>query len=717
MLGRRSLLFALSLAAALIVAAPALAGGGGSGGSGSGRSFDSFREAEPPTDQIVLRLAPGASFDVASLEATAGMKLRRVRMRADGSYVIKLPNRRSLGLVQAITDKLSARGDVAAVEPDAMAHPLAVAPPNDPLWPQQWDMLAASSGFYGIDVLPAWAITAGSTGITVGVIDTGYLPHADLSGRFVSGYDFIADALVANDGDGRDADASDQGDSVSSAESASGYFRGCYPANSTWHGTHVSGTIGALADNGMGVAGINRISRIQPLRVLGKCGGYVSDIADAIRWAAGLPVTGVPPNPTPNRVVNISLGGSGACSSTYQSAIDAAVARGTVVVVAAGNSNANSANITPANCNNVITVAATGHSGKRAFYSNYGPLVEIAAPGGDSQLGKTILSTLNSGARTPAADSYSNYQGTSMATPHVVGVVSLMLSANPTLTPARVLSLLQSTVTKFPSSSGCTGSTSCGSGIVNAGTAVAAANAASGGGAGGGGVGGGVALPAPGGFAKTTPATLAQVTATSLGLQWEASADAATYEYCVDTTNDSQCTSPASWVSTGTATSATVSGLTADATYYWEVRATNATGTTLADSGAWWMFATQTPAAPPPTPPAPPPTPPTPPPSPPAPAPSTPPGVFVKLSPTSGRTGLSAPLTITWSASSGASSYEVCISRTSGLCGTWTSVTSTAATVSGLTSGTRYFWQIRARNANGTTDANGGTWWSFRMAW
>ena len=209
-------------------------------------------------------------------------------------------------------------------------------------------MFAPSSGNYGIDLPGARDITPRlAAAITIGVIDTGYRPHVDLAGRFVAGYDFIGDPLVANDGDGRDSDPLDPGDWITSAENASGYFAGCGVSNSSWHGTHVSGTIGAVANNGIGVAGINQVSKIQPLRVLGKCGGYTSDIADAIRWAAGLTVTGVPANPTPDRVVNISLGGSGACGSTFQNAINAAVAAGTVVVVAAGNSNANAANFTP----------------------------------------------------------------------------------------------------------------------------------------------------------------------------------------------------------------------------------------------------------------------------------------------------------------------------------------------------------------------------------
>ena len=154
-------------------------------------------------------------------------------------------------------------------------------------------------------------------------------------------------------------------------------------------------------------------------------------------------VAGVPANPTPIASSTSASAASGACDATIQSAIDAAVAAGTVVVVAAGQQQRDASGFSPANCNNVITVAATGHTGSRAYYSNYGSSVEIAAPGGDSQLGKTILSTLNTGTTTPGADAYANYQGTSMATPHVVGVVSLMLSVNPSLTPAQVTSMLQ----------------------------------------------------------------------------------------------------------------------------------------------------------------------------------------------------------------------------------------------------------------------------------
>ena len=658
MSARRPLTLLLAFAGALFAVAPAVASGG--------------PHAQAPTDQILVRLAAGASLDSSALDATAGVKLKHVRTLSDGTYVLKLPKRVGSDAVDAITDALAARGDVLSARPDALMQPLSV--PTDPSWSQEWDMFAPFSGNYGIDLPGARDITLGSPSITIGVIDTGYRPHVDLTGRFVGGYDFIGDTLVANDGNGRDSDALDPGDWITSAENASGYFATCGVSNSSWHGTHVSGTIGAVSDNGIGVAGINQGSKIQPLRVLGKCGGYTSDIADAIRWSAGLTVSGIPNNnPTPDRVVNISLGGSGACDSTTQNAINAAVAAGTVVVVAAGNSNGNAANFTPANCANVITVAATGPTGKRAYYSNYGTSVEIAAPGGDAQLGKTILSTLNAGTTTPGADSYANYQGTSMATPHVVGVVSLMLSVNPSLTPAQVTTMLQSTATPFPAGSTCTTSL-CGTGIVNAATAVTAAN------------GGGGGTPAPGGFGKTSPADLASIVGTSTTLTWGASSDATSYSYCVDTVNNASCDS--SWQSAGAAISVDLSGLAAGTAYYWQVRASNATDDTLADGGTWWTFATQ--------------------------AGPIKPAAFSKTSPTNGQPNQKQPITLRWATSSGATSYEWCVSLTSGTCSSWNPATSTSASVTGLTPKKAYYWQVRAINGVGTTDANGGAWWSFR---
>ncbi len=305
----------------------------------------------------------------------------------------------------------------------------------------------------------------------VAVIDTGILPHTDLAGRTVPGYDFIADTFVANDGNGRDNNPADPGDWVDIGECGATQFDA-----SSWHGTHVAGTIGAASNNGVGVAGVNWNAKILPVRVLGKCGGYTSDIVDGMRWAAGLSVSGVPANANPADVINMSLGGSGSCSTTEQNAINAIVAAGTAVVVAAGNSNDDASGYSPASCSGVITVASNDRYGDRAWYSNYGSTVEVTAPGGDTTiLSDGVLSTLDGGTTTPANNnSYAYYQGTSMAAPHEAGLASLVLGQNPGMTPSQLLSHLQATARPFPSGSSCNTSI-CGAGIVDAYNALNAA--------------------------------------------------------------------------------------------------------------------------------------------------------------------------------------------------------------------------------------------------
>ena len=418
------------------------------------------------TDQVIVswddagssRLAPGIGAQPARVDrvtAAAGEQAAWLRTLAVGGDVYRLGSRLSPERLAATVAALRAQPGVAFVEPDRIFQADA-SPPNDPYWttpaPGQWDLSEGTTPTtYGIDLLGAWDRTLGA-GVVVAVLDTGITTHPDLAGQTVAGYDFISDPQVANDGNGRDADPSDPGD-------------WCGSAFSSWHGTHVSGTIAASTNNTIGIAGIAPSARIQPVRVLGKCGGYGSDIADAIVWASGGSVSGVPANPTPARVINMSLGGNGSCGSTYQSAIDGALSRGTVVVVAAGNSNADASGFTPANCAGVITVAATGRNGSRASFSNYGSVVEIAAPG------VSLWSTLNDGATVPGNPAYAQYSGTSMATPHVAGVAALMLAANPALTPAQVVARMQLTAHQF-ASSGCP--EGCGSGIVDAAMAVAA---------------------------------------------------------------------------------------------------------------------------------------------------------------------------------------------------------------------------------------------------
>jgi serine protease len=339
------------------------------------------------------------------------------------------------------------------VEVDRRMH--AFLTPNDTYYlPRQWDMYKT----WGIRADHAWDATQGA-GVVVAVIDTGITNHSDLNANILPGYDFIGDAAVANDGDGRDSDASDPGDWV-----AANQCGGSHPAqNSSWHGTHVAGTVVAVANNAQGVAGVAHAAKVVPLRALGTCGGYDSDIADAITWAAGGSVPGVPANPNPAEVINLSLGGQGACSTTTQSAINGAVGLGATLVIAAGNSNANTAGFSPANCNQVIAVGATTNTGTRSGFSNYGSVVDLAAPG------SSIFSTNNSGTTVPVSESYANKSGTSMSAPHVAGVVALVQSVSPLpRTPAQVEALVKGTATPFPS----TPSQPIGTGIVNAQNAV-----------------------------------------------------------------------------------------------------------------------------------------------------------------------------------------------------------------------------------------------------
>jgi len=393
-----------------------------------------------------------------------GMTLRTLRATATGANVLQLSRTMSLAEAKQLALELKTRdASVEYAEPDRIMT--AMAAPNDPSYSQQWDLYEAAGG---INVSGAWDKSTG-TGINVAVIDTGYRPHADLAGQILQGYDFIASTSIANDGNGRDSDASDPGDWTPAGSCSSG--TPAHDETSSWHGTHVAGTIAARTNNGAGIAGIAYNAKIVPARVLGRCGGYTSDIADAIVWASGGSVNGVPANANKARVLNLSLGGSGSCDSTTQNAINGARSRGAVVVVAAGNANVDASTSSPANCAGVIAVAAVGRGGGKASYSNYGSVVDVAAPGGDSGAG--ILSTLNSGTAGPASDSYAYYVGTSMATPHVAGVAALMLAANPNLTPDQVEATLKSTARAFPAA--CAG---CGAGIVDAQAAVNAALAA-----------------------------------------------------------------------------------------------------------------------------------------------------------------------------------------------------------------------------------------------
>jgi serine protease len=464
---------ALSALAAL-VSAPAYAGGSAFSALGSAAGTD----ASVPTDRLIVKYRGSPAGSVATASVTErtvlhraatdaalrmGLRMRLLRVGALDTQVMKVERRLSTAeAAQLAREVMAADPTIEYAEPDRIMKPLAT--PNDTQYGQQWNYFEATGG---LNLPAAWDKSTGQ-GVVVAVIDTGYRPHADLAANIVAGYDFIDDATTANDGGGRDSSALDPGDGSNAGECGQGQ-----PAeNSSWHGTHVAGTIAAVTNNGSGVAGVAFGAKVQPVRALGKCGGFTSDIAAGIVWASGGSVPGIPANPTPARVINMSLGGSGACDTTTRDAINSARSRGTVVVVAAGNSNANAANFSPASCAGVIAVAATGRNGGRASYTNFGAVVDVAAPGGDTRTGEAngILSTLNNGTRAPGADAYAYYQGTSMASPHVAGVVALMLSKNAALTPDEVESRLKGSARPFPAAC-----SQCGAGIVDANAAVDAA--------------------------------------------------------------------------------------------------------------------------------------------------------------------------------------------------------------------------------------------------
>ena len=464
----------------VLFVAPASASRVDLGGLQSDTAFDRFivkyKEGAPENSDAAVRklaleratraLVEGAATRQGAPRGSA-LRLEHQRRLAVGGDVVRLSRKVDRVEAETLMRQLASNPNVEYVEVDQRMYPALV--PNDPRLSEQW---AFGTGNAGINVRPAWDKSTGA-GIVVAVVDTGIVPHPDLDANILPGYDFISDTFVSRDGDGRDANPRDEGDWNPVANEC---YAGSPVSNSSWHGTHVAGTIVAVTNNAVGVAGTAFNAKVVPVRVLGRCGGYTSDIADGIVWASGGSVSGVPANANPAEVINLSLGGSGSCSATYQNAINGAVGRGATVVAAAGNSNVNVSGAVPANCPNVIAVAATTSAGSRASFSNYGAGIDISAPG------QGILSTLNTGTTTPGSASYAAYNGTSMAAPHVAGIVALMQSVAPTpLTPAQVESTLKATARPLPGS--CSGG--CGAGIANADAAVVAAMGNGGGGGGG----------------------------------------------------------------------------------------------------------------------------------------------------------------------------------------------------------------------------------------
>ena len=410
---------------------------------------------------------------VAHMARETGIDGRYVRRMANGTHLVEL----DAGVDASAAAKAAmVRGGAKIAVPDRRLKPALV--PNDTYASKQWYL---TNSEVSVSAYGAWDITTGSSSVVVAVVDTGILAHPDLAGRVLPGYDFISDIDTSNDGDGRDADASDPGDWVSQADLDSGKFPGCVKEDSSWHGTAVAGIVAANGNNAFSVAGMDWGARILPVRALGKCGGYFSDIFDAIAWAAGFTVPGVPANPTPAQVVNLSLGGTDSVPCSAED--DALLAQllstaGLRAIVAAAGNQRGDANLNfPSSCPSTISVTATSNTGDRTTYSNYGTSVDIAAPGGDrGGLAGLIYVLSNFGETVPDAYAIAAGGGTSFAAPMVSGVASLMLSVAPGLSPQELRSIILSTKKPFPTSSKCT-FTSCGRGIVNAQAAVAAAQA------------------------------------------------------------------------------------------------------------------------------------------------------------------------------------------------------------------------------------------------
>ncbi|WP_082578244.1 S8 family serine peptidase [Lysobacter sp. Root690] len=481
-------LLAAATVAVLSAASPAFAGTAHLAALKAGQNYDRFIvkyrngnavAASTATLTSSLNAAAGRALSV-SRAGGKPLALKHLRRLALGANVVLSDRRLNRDESESLMRQIAADPSVEYVEPDLIMH--STMSPNDPRYADQWHYANSAAG---ANVAAAWDKASGE-GVVVAVVDSGILAHTDLNANILPGYDTITSTTGfsaaecspypagcgrSDDGNGRDNDPND--------------------SSNVQHGTHVAGTIAAVTNNAVGVSGVAYRSKIVPVRALGKDGsGATSDIADAILWAAGVSVPGAPNNPSPAEVINLSIGGGANCAQTqtYQDAINAATARGVTVVVAAGNSNSDTVNFTPASCDNTITVAASDPGGNRAFYSNYGNTIDITAPGGETctpaneflPLGQVpkagvcvrlhdeqgVLSTV-------AGNGYGYMQGTSMAAPHVAGIVALMQSVATTpKTSAEVLQILKATARQITPAK-CPGG--CGAGLVDASAAVVAA--------------------------------------------------------------------------------------------------------------------------------------------------------------------------------------------------------------------------------------------------
>jgi serine protease len=450
---------------------------------------------QAPVRNLLVRLQPAADASreapqavrerLQAVASDAGVAFESTRSVGTRHQLLRLPAAQSGEQLDATVRRLRLNPQVLDVEPDVRVRRLAV--PNDPGYSMQWHLQTPTQDAAAVNATAAWDLSTGSAQTVVAVLDVGVrMGHPDLAGRLLPGYDFVSEVEYANDGDGRDADASDPGDWVSAQDRRSPLFSTCDVEDSSWHGTFIAGQIAAATNNSLGVAGLDWQGKVLPVRISGKCGALLSDLLDGIRWAAGLAVAGAPANPTPARILNLSFGGDAACSPSYQDVIDEITAAGALLVVAAGNEAGPPRR--PADCHGVLAVGAAQADGRKAAYSNAGTEVGLLAPGGTASL--AIYSLDNQGRTTPGVDSYGSKIGTSFASPQAAGVAALMLAVNPTLTPAQLVDRLQTSARPHVAVAGapaCSAriyvacncdSATCGAGLLDAAAAVLAASPA-----------------------------------------------------------------------------------------------------------------------------------------------------------------------------------------------------------------------------------------------
>jgi serine protease len=434
--------------------------------------------ADNVTGRVIVKLrTPGSSAQrsklqaapdrMSALAARAGMKLRSARAITDLMHVIRAEPAVAGEPIEATVERLRADTEVEFAEAERWRYPHAT--PNDPVFSQQWYMQASSATTpSAVDAVTAWDTTMGSTGLVIADLDTGVrFEHPDLQwagsgGRLLPGYTFISDTFVANDGDAQDADASDPGDWVTQSDLSKPECNGGSAANSSWHGTRVSGILGALSNNGVGIAGMTWSAWLLPVRVLGKCGGSDADILSGMLWAAGITVNGVPNNPYPARIENMSLGAATTCAQAYIDVINQLAAKKVLVVASAGNEGGPVDS--PANCPGVAAVAGLRHAGTKVGFSSLGPEVAVSSPAGNcvNTTGGPCLypitTTINQGTMSPGASGYTDQVnnpnlGTSFSAPIVSGIAGLMLSANGNLSAAQLIARLKAGSLPFPQTS------------------------------------------------------------------------------------------------------------------------------------------------------------------------------------------------------------------------------------------------------------------------